>query len=361
MKKLLFALSLAFLWAGNICAQELTNYADIQPTQITYAKARILEITELSDGEEGLQEARLEFLNGEKKGDHVIAGHEVYGPVAPRMHKGDTVLVYIEYDPNDDTTEYFIRDMWRLDRLLLWGGLFILLICAIAGLKGIRALIALFASIAIVLVGMFPLIYAGWDPLIILLGGGILFVLVNVPLIHGWNRKSLVTVAAVTLTFLLCLLLTLLMMSSLRLTGLSDEEPLFLGQLIGYDVMGHLFSAAVVLGAMGAILDICMSVSTGLYEITQHHPHITRKKLQTSGMNIGRDMMASMLNTLVFAYIGASVVELLLLYKMEVGIIEILNFQNLVEEITRSLVGAFGLAFAIPITSWIGGMFFVKK
>ena len=138
----------------------------------------------------------------------------------------------------------------------------------------------------------------------------------------------------------------------LMLTGLGNEDAqllAFIPQHRKIDYQGLLF-AGIVIGALGAVMDVAMSISSAMWEIISVSPGISKKQLIQSGMNIGRDIIGSMSNTLILAYVSTSIPVLLLFILFSNGFTEIINLELLASEVLRAVAGSIGLICTIPIT-----------
>jgi uncharacterized membrane protein len=133
----------------------------------------------------------------------------------------------------------------------------------------------------------------------------------------------------------------------------------YIPQAVTFDFKGLLFSG-IILGSLGAVMDIGMSIASSIEEIHRVNPSLTRKELFSSGMNVGQDVMGTMTNTLILAYTGSSIPLLLLFMAYETSFVKILNLDIIATEVIRSLTGSIGLVVAIPITA-LASSFFIKK
>ncbi len=272
------------------------------------------------------------------------------------VQPGDKVLVYAETNSQGEI-DYSIRDFWRFDGMIFWLLAFFGATWLVARGRGLKGILALALSILLIFWLFLPRIVAGSDPLLCTLLVSIFIILVNVPLIHGLSRKSLSISLATTGAIIITIGITLLLDHFLKIKGTGAEETIYLqGGIASWQSLPRIFAAGVTLGALGAVMDVCVSIASGLWEITQHGT-APFAKLFRSGMNIGGDILGSMLNTLVFAYVGSSLIMLLVLAQGDIALMPLLNFSFIIEEIIRSLIGAFGLLVAIPLTALISGLF----
>jgi uncharacterized membrane protein len=149
----------------------------------------------------------------------------------------------------------------------------------------------------------------------------------------------------------------------LELSGILDEDSVYLTYLPTenpIDLRAIIF-AAILIGAMGAIMDVSMSIASSLWEIKEESASPTRGSLFKSGMNIGRDVLGTMANTLILAYIGSSLSVVLLLSVYSSSVLYLFNREMIVVEILQSLVGSFGLLFAMPLTSLVSAFLYTEK
>jgi uncharacterized membrane protein len=185
--------------------------------------------------------------------------------------------------------------------------------------------------------------------------------LLTLPIIIGFKRKTLVAALGTVSGIIISAILVLLVGYLSRVTGLGDETTrLATASFVDLNFK-NLFYGGVIVGSLGAIMDVAVSIASSQQEVKKSTEDMSRKKLVSSGLNVGRDIFASMLNTLLFAYIGVSFSLILLLSESGVSIPEILNTGFISEEIVRSIIGVFGILLVIPLTALFGGYFYTRK
>ena len=181
--------------------------------------------------------------------------------------------------------------------------------------------------------------------------------------INGLDKKSFVAGAGCLAGVILAGVLTLIMDGVLHLTGMTTEDTLYLQMLDlanPIDLKGIIF-ASIIIGSMGAIMDVAMDIASSLRELSIHSPELSSRQLINSGFNIGRDVMGTMANTLVLAYIGSSLTTTILMVAYNVTMIELFNMELIIVELLQALVGSIGILLAIPVTSIIGAVIYVRK
>jgi uncharacterized membrane protein len=145
-----------------------------------------------------------------------------------------------------------------------------------------------------------------------------------------------------------------------HLTGISSEESraILLSPTLSVDLKGLLF-AGILIGAIGAIMDVSMSISSSIHEIYKANPKSNLKSLFSSGMNVGRDIMGTMSNTLILAYTGGALPLLFMYSAYKVSFMKILNLELITTEILRAVVGSIGLIMSVPLTSFIASLLLI--
>lgn len=272
-------------------------------------------------------------------------------PSAPDFEIGDRVL--LNRIPDAPALQrYQFADRERRPVLLVAAAAFLVVVTLLARAKGLAAVAGLGLSVAVLLVFIVPAILAGRPPELVALAGGGIIALLALYLAHG--IRPLTHVAAIG-TFI-CLGLTVglaAVVSGLaKFSGVTSEETGFLVALDTIDVRGLLL-AGMVLGALGALDDVTVTQASAVWELAGANPDLRASQLTASGMRVGRDHVASSVNTLLLAYAGASMPLLLLfgLSGQRLGIVA--NSEVVAVEVVRTLVGSIGLVAAVPVTTWL--------
>lgn len=280
-----------------------------------------------------------------------------------KLKQGDEVLLILELDEKGDITQSYIYSVARDKYLLLLLIIFAVVILSIGRLKGLKALISLVLTILAIIYILIPLILKGFDPVFISIWVCVLITGITLLLVSGFNKKTLAAVIGTTGGVVAAGFLAQIVGDLAKLTGLGDEESqmlMYIPQNISFDYKGLLF-AGILIGALGAAMDVAMSLSSAMFEIKDINPEIKKGSHVKAGMNIGRDMIATMSNTLILAYVGGSLQLLLLLMAHEIPFYEIINQDGYAGEVVRSFAGSIGLILTIPITAMAAGFLSEKK
>ncbi len=269
------------------------------------------------------------------------------------LKPGDEVLLTLEFDGEENITQAYIYNVARDKYLLLLVLLFAGILLFVGGMKGLRTLITLVLTVFAIIYILLPLILKGFDPVFVSIWVCTAITCVTLLLVSGINKKTLTAIIGTTGGVIAAGFISQIIGFFAKLTGLGDEESqmlLYIPQNISFDFKGLLF-AGIIIGALGAAMDVALSLSSAMFEIKEINPKIKRGALIRAGMNIGRDMMATMSNTLILAYVGGSLQMMLLLMAHQIPFSEIINQDALASEVVRSLAGSIGLILTIPVTA----------
>jgi len=348
--------------------QNLRDYYDEQMNvKEEVVKAKIIAITYDDTAEERpdipletdirYQHLKIELVNGSHKGEVYTVRNtiEYVNPYNLIFKQSENILLYQTETEDGKIEGLRIFERPRTDAIVFIIALLILALVVIGGLKGIKSAITLIFTGLIIFLVMIPLLLKGYNPIAVSVIVATLTSTFTLIVVSGKNRKTLTAILGTVGGVMAAAIIAILVGNWARLTGLGNEEA----QLLAYvphfrnlDYKGLLF-AGIVVGALGAVMDVAMSISSAMSEIEQIHPRISNKDLFKSGMNVGRDIMGSMSNTLILAYVGSSIQALLLFYSFRVSSYAIINMDHMASEIIRAMAGSIGLVLAIPITAFI--------
>lgn len=304
----------------------------------------------------------LEISAGKYRGKLMQAEH--YDAPGTAYHLqlsvGDRVLVVI--DEHEGQMFVGIEELYKSWTLMYLSLFVIMLIAFIGGKSGIRALFALCATIGIVFAVMSVLLLKGYNPILVTMVTATAVTLVNIGCIVGFSRKGLIALSGTLFGVLCAAIFGITAASMIRLTGYTGSESTYLQVLDSEINLRGILLCGIIIGALGAVMDVAISISSSLLEISIANPGYGPKKLFNSGMNIGRDIIGTMVNTLVLAYAGASLPVILLFttQREDFPLLKIMNMEFVGAELTRSLAGLVGLALAIPATAYIASKIYSK-
>ena len=272
-------------------------------------------------------------------------------PGQPQFEPGDPVYLSVSVaEDGSISTNYYDRNRGPL--LLVVGLLFGIAVVALGRLRGVAALVGLGISVAVLIWFIVPAIIAGRDAVLVALVGGGAIVLVSLYLAHGYTPLTHVAAVGAFAALVLTTALSWVVVEFAHFTGLASEEAFYLLNLPDIDLNGLLL-AGIVLGALGALDDVTVTQASAVWEVAGANQAIEQRALFDSGLRIGRDHIASTVNTLLLAYAGAAM-PLLILYSLSgLSLASVGSSEVIAVEIIRTFVGSIGLVAAVPITTWL--------
>jgi uncharacterized membrane protein len=246
---------------------------------------------------------------------------------------------------------YTLTDFERRTPMLLLALLFAGLVILFGRLRGALSLVGLALSLALLLVFVVPAILDGKKPLLVAVVGSFAVMLTTVLLAHGTGPKSIAAVLGTAASLLLTVALALLFTDLTHLTGLASEEAAFLQVNQSGVSLEGLLLAGIVIGALGVLDDVTVSQASTVLALRAVNPALGFGELFGRAMRVGRDHVSATVNTLVLAYVGASLPLLLIFSSGQLGFVETVTIELIAKEVVATLVGSIGLIAAVPITT----------
>lgn len=267
---------------------------------------------------------------------------------------GDDVI--LDYQPaSPEGFQYSFLDRQRRPVLYFVGLLFVVIVVALGRLRGLAALAGLAASVAVLLKFVVPAIIDGRSPVLVAVVGASLIAYLALYVAHGFTRMTTVALLGTLAALGLTAILSWLVAGAAQFSGFATEEAFILSFSGRIDIAG-LVLAGIVLGAVGAIDDVTVTQASAVFEVHRVRPDLGRRELVASGLRVGRDHVASTVNTLLLAYAGAAMPLLLFLVLADQSIGTALNSELVAIEVIRTLVGSIGLVSAVPLTTWLAAV-----
>lgn len=273
------------------------------------------------------------------------------------LSKGDEILISLEEENGNIVKGYmyqYVRDKYILYLIAI----FVALMIIIGGIKGIKSIFTLSLTVLAILKLLPTLLLKGYNPIKTSIAISIGIIIFTLLIVNGGNRKTLSSIIGTSCGVAIAGVIAIIVGNLAKLTGYGTEESqmlMYIPQNIKFDYKGLLF-AAILMGALGAIMDVSMSIASAMNEINDANPDMSATSLMKAGMSVGRDIMGTMSNTLILAYVGASLQSILLLIAYKVSFTDIINQSTIATEIVRALSGSIGLMTSIPITVIASGM-----
>ncbi|MFD5743801.1 YibE/F family protein [Streptomyces massasporeus] len=365
---------LAVLWPGGAPSHERTGVGfDRQTQDATVTK--VVEVsckeagasgvpptgdTSTAEGSSAVQQekgtckrATIRVDTGDDKGRTFT---EIVQPDQSRqLHEGQEVVVAYEPSAPKDL-QYSVTDINRSLPMGLLAGIFAIAVVVVGRLRGVMALVALAISFMVLNFFILPAILQGSNPLVVAVVGASAIMLIALYLCHGLSARTSVAVLGTLISLLLIGILGSVFIDWAALTGNTDDNTGLIHGLYPTIDMSGLLLAGVIIGSLGVLDDVTVTQTSAVWELHEANPSMGWRGLYRAGIRIGRDHIASVVNTLVLAYAGAALPLLLLFSIAQSSVGTVANSELVAEEIVRTLIGSIGLVASVPVTTALAAL-----
>lgn len=262
--------------------------------------------------------------------------------------------IILGYEPSTDF--YFYADTDRRTPLVWLTGLFALFVVALGRWRGALALVGMAGTLAVLIAFLAPSVLDGNDPLVVAVVAASAIAFVSMYLAHGFNPNTTVALAGTLSALGLTLAFSWAFFEFANFTGLATEEALVLPFIAGGIDVASLILGGAVIGALGALDDVAVTQAALVAELHYRNPGLRVRELVASGIRVGREHIASTVNTLLLAYVGAGIPLLLLFAVSNQSLAMLANSELIAVELVRTLCGSIGLVAAVPITTMLAAV-----
>ena len=328
----------------------------------TFEKAIVVEVTEDNETQPGVyignQEVILKIESGKHKGEEIQAVSSSSFLYGTHCSVGKKVVVMLSESAGEIVASVYSKDREMMIWLII--GIFVLILVIIGGKKGLYSVLGL-AFTFLCIIGLFlPMIYKGHSPIVAAILVIILTTVATMYLVAGATKKavcaSMGTIAGVIISG--CFAWIFSKMTEISGYNVSDIEDLvYVQEQIGIEV-GELLFCGILIAALGAVMDVAMSITSTIEELSINNPLMDYKKLFQSGMKVGRDMMGTMSNTLVLAFAGGSINTMVFLYVYNYPYRQMINMSSLGIEIIQGVAASIGVILIVPIVSLLASLLY---
>ncbi|MGW0565806.1 YibE/F family protein [Streptomyces tauricus] len=365
---------LAVLWPGGAPGHERTGVGfDRQTQQATVTKVDKVDCksvnasggtptgdTSTAEGSSAQQQASgtckkatIRVDSGKDKGRTFT---EIVQPDSSRqLEQGQEVIVAYAPDAPEEL-QYSVTDVNRKLPMTLLAGIFAVAVVVVGRMRGVMALIALAVSFLILTFFILPAILQGSNPLVVAVVGASAIMLIALYMCHGLSARTSVAVLGTLLSLVLIGLLGSLFIDWAALTGNTDDNTGLIHGLYPSIDMSGLLLAGIIIGSLGVLDDVTVTQTSAVWELHEANPTMGWRGLYRAGIRIGRDHIASVVNTLVLAYAGAALPLLLLFSIAQSSVGTVANSELVAAEIVRTLVGSIGLVASVPVTTALAAL-----
>jgi len=351
-------LSVIFLSCFSVVfAQELLT------EEPSLTKASVVEIIEQGEREifgtgtkTSYQIIKAEILEGEQEGVVVEVENDYI-----LLNEGEKF--FLKYSVIDDETGvYSVHDTDRSGALYFFVGLFVFVVILFGRMKGLRSLLSLTSSFFIIIFLFLPRVLDGASPVLTSIIFSIFILIFAIYLTHGFNKKSTAAILGAVIAIIFTGLLAKFAIYFTRLTGFASDEAVYLNFATqGSLNFEGLLLGAVIIGVLGILDDVAITQASCVAELKKVSSDLSRREVYKKALNIGRDHVGALINTLALAYMGVAMPLILFLYNSDIATFFILNKEVFATEIIRTIVGSIGLILTVPITTLIAVLMFVRK
>lgn len=358
-----------FIGANAFQAQLLTNSDQFYRAKvIAFEDVKVNEIS-LDDGASSVSSKsvyfKAQFTSGPYKGKEVTMLQYIdymYAVQPKTIEKGDSIVVSYVADPSSTQETWMFIDYNRINYIIIICLVFFGLIIFIGRSKGLATIVSLiFTALGVFLVYI-PAILSGQNIYLATIVISIFIILMSQTFINGVNIKTLCAILGNMGGVAVAGLLALFTNHLLGITGVVDEDCLFLMYVNSehpIDLKAIVWGS-IVIGSLGAVMDVALSIASAMNELSETMGEKSAKRMIQSGMNIGKDAIGTMTNTLILAYIGGSLATVLLLVASNKDPLYLFNMEMIIVEVLQGIIGSTGILFAVPVTVVIAAYLYNK-
>lgn len=344
------------------------DYSRINNSTTDYISAKVIEITssELNYDQNlkinlGNQKIKVELLEGKNKGKNISLNNYLTATHHVEVSVGSKIIITAD-EPEEIEPYYTVYNFDRSTGIGVFVLILFMLIVLIGKSKGVKSIIALLYTLFLIVYLLLPAVFSGYSPVIMTIFTVILSTVVTLLLLNGQSQKTYSAIYSTITGVIISGVFFYLMSLILHLDGFSSQEAeslVLINQATGLQMKDVLF-AGILISSLGAIMDVAMSIVSSLYEIHHHKPDLMMKELYHSGIEIGKDMIGTMSNTLILAFTGSAFISLLVLFSFQVDIKQLFNSNYIMIEFAQGISGTLGIILTVPISS-LRSAYFLKK
>jgi uncharacterized membrane protein len=329
---------------------------------VKYEKATVLDVKNenlrksinLDNIYFGSQQVKVKILTGEHKGDIKTISNYLNDIHNIFTKKGMTVIIDVD-TVNKSTYSATVYNYYRAPIQYILILTFFLLLCIIGGKKGLKSILGLAFTFICIIFLFIPMIYNGYSPILACLIIITLTTCITLILLCDFTAKTLSAILGTLLGVFIAAIIGILFGNLAHLSGLNMQNAEILSLIstsTGMQVQGLLL-ASILIASLGAVLDLSVSIASSIQEIYSSNSKLTFNELFKSGMNIGKDMMGTMTNTLILAFTGSSLNILIVIYSYNVSFTQIMNMDMVSVEIIQGITGSLAVVLTVPIAALI--------
>jgi len=356
--------ALGALWYHD---QYPVNVSLYNTSSLSYAKAKVMEVIEEEAKEDanvkgryyGIQTLSAEILGGSYQGKEVIIDNYLSATHNIRLGTGDLFIACID-QPESANSLITVYNYYRTPYIYFFCGLLIAFVALIGKSKGIRTVISLIFCLYCIITFLLPMIFNGLPPVLLTILLIILMIGYSLFMLNGYSLKTWTAIIATVLGVIFSGLIFYAMSFFIHISGFQTDQAealILISQQTGLKINEILFSG-VLISCLGAVTDVGLSLASALYEVKSANPRCSRQALFKAGINIGKDMIGTMCNTLILAFTGSSLTMLIAFYAYQIQYHQLMNSDYIAVEIAQGLAGTFGVVLTVPLGALAGSLIY---
>lgn len=369
MKKHFSKILIAFIFIFSVVLVSRSNMLNENSSQFQFEKATVEDINEekidndpIIDGLSlGFQQIKIKVNTGKYVGQTFNIRNPMSRLYNVHTQVGDKIIVSID-EENDLIQSISVYNYEKEKVVYILIGLFFVLLIILSGWKGLKAVISLIFTGIMVVFFMIPMLFKGYEPIPITIVTVSITTVVTLLLIDDPNKKTFSAILGTIIGVIIAGVISYIASNAAHISGLTSNEAeglIYMAEHRSVKINGLTFSA-ILIASLGAIMDVSMSISSSIFEINKNISKMNLKQLFKSGMNIGRDIMGTMSNTLILAFAGSSLNIILFMAAYNMPYRQIINLDFLVSEVIQGVSGSIGIILTVPITAIIAS-YLAKK
>lgn len=348
-----------FIFDSGFINDRLNKNVQYYEGEVKRITKEMLEDDKYIDGIElGYQNITIEILEGPEKGKEYEIVNNISRVYNMPVEEKTKVILGFFYE-GEELKDIAVYSYKRSNIIFLLVLLFIVVIIGVGGIKGVKSLVSLFFTCICVIFLMIPLMLRGINPIGAAIFSAFISIVVTLVLVSGLNKKTLTAILGTLSGVIISGIIAISFGKFARLSGISMEEAesmMYIAENTSLNIHGIMFSA-ILIASLGAVMDVAMSISSSIFEINDVNKSLNKSGLFRSGMNIGKDIIGTMSNTLILAFAGGSLNTIIMLYASNMSKNQIMNLDVLCIEIIQGLSGSIGIILTVPITALVASYF----
>ena len=354
MKKVLkiriLVIAVCFVIFGGLLlvASNSDSHGDGRPEGLYFERGRVVDVISVSDNPHFLyQTLSVEVLSGEFAGMTVEVQNNLMDMTLREFGAGDRVMISLS------DISFQVASVDRSTTLIVFVVVFLLLLSIVGGKRGIASMIGLLFALATIVFILVPLTLAGHSPILMAILTGTLMVVVSIVLLAGVGAKAISAIIGCLSGMVIAAGFAIFASHMAFITGFHTDQAGFLFSVTDNLSITGIFISGVIIASIGAISDSSISIASAMEEIKLSNPNISSKELAKAGFNVGRDVMGTMSNTLILAFVGSSLGLVLINSARDVSLLYFLNNNGIGVEIIQGVAGSVGIILTAPITAFV--------